>query len=85
MLFIDFSHLAITSERDVQRIKAEVERYVKLLGRKVYTIVNYNGCTIDPAVAETYARMVDVLVERFCLGLTQYGMDHLPRTAWEIA
>jgi propionate CoA-transferase len=63
MLFIDFRQLAIRSERDIQRIKAEVERRVKPLGHKVYAMVNSRGCTIDPVVLNRYRRMIESLEE----------------------
>jgi propionate CoA-transferase len=59
MLFLDFSQLAIISERDVQRIKTEVESHVKSLQRPVHAIVNYSGCSIESAALESYGRMVD--------------------------
>jgi propionate CoA-transferase len=59
MLFLDFSQLAIISERDVQRIKTEVEGHVKSLQRPVHAIVNYSGCSIESAALESYGRMVD--------------------------
>ena len=59
MLFLDFSQLAIISERDVQRIKTEVESHVKPFERPVHVIVNYSGCSIESAALESYGRMVD--------------------------
>ena len=59
MLFLDFSQLAIINERDVQRIKTEVESHVKPFERPVHAIVNYSGCSIESAALESYGRMVD--------------------------
>jgi propionate CoA-transferase len=75
MLFIDFRQLTITSERDVARIRAEVERRVQPLGHKVYAIVNYRDCRIEPAVQASYLRMVEALEERCYLGVTRYGLS----------
>ena len=77
MLFIDFRQLTIKSERDVDRIKAEVERRVRPLGHSVYAIVNYRGCRIDPAVFDSYRRMVEGLEADCYLGVTRYGMSNL--------
>ena len=68
MLFIDFRQLTIASERDIERIKAEVERRVRPLGHKVYAIVNYRGCRIEPAVPTSYRRMVEALEEQLLPG-----------------
>jgi propionate CoA-transferase len=75
MLFIDFRQLTVESNRDIERIKAEVERRVQPLGRRVYAIVNYRGCRIDPAVLDSYRRMVEALEESCYLGVTRYGMS----------
>jgi propionate CoA-transferase len=75
MLFIDLRQLAIKSERDIERIKAEVERRVRQLGHAVYAIVNYRGCKIDPSVLASYRRMVETLEASCYLGVTRYGMS----------
>src|SRR5262249_33767113 len=73
MLFVDFRQLTIATDRDVERIKAEVERHIGTLGHKVYAIVNYRGCKIAPAVGGRYRRMVEALETRCYLGVTLYG------------
>jgi len=75
MLFVDFRQLTIETDRDVERIKAEVERRIGSLGHKVYAIVNYRGCRIEPAVAASYGRMVEALETRCYLGVTRYGVS----------
>jgi propionate CoA-transferase len=85
MLFIDFRRFAITTEADVARIKAEVERRVKDLGHGVFAIINYRGCRIDPGVLDSYRRMVAALEASCYLGVTRYGMSGrlVPGTANE--
>jgi len=73
MLFIDFRQLAINSRDDIERIKVEVERRVRPLGHRVYAIVNYRGCSIDPAILDSYQRMVEGLEETCYLDVTRYG------------
>jgi propionate CoA-transferase len=73
MLFVDFRQLTITTDRDVERIKAEVERHIGALGHKVYAIVNYRDCKIAPAIGASYRRMVEALETRCYLGVTRYG------------
>jgi propionate CoA-transferase len=75
MLFIDLRQLAIRSERDIERIKAEVEGRVRPLGHPVYAIVNYRGCRIDPSVLGSYRRMVESLEASCYLGVTRYGLS----------
>ena len=76
MLFLDFRELAIKSECDVQRLKAEVDSHVKPFDRPVHAIVNYSGCTIGSAALESYGRMVDSLVASCDLGLIPYGIPN---------
>jgi propionate CoA-transferase len=73
VLFVNFERLRIRSERDVARIRSEVEKRVRPLGRKVYAIVNYTNCVIEPTVFETYGKMVKGLAETCYLGVTRYG------------
>jgi propionate CoA-transferase len=73
MLFVDFRRLTIATDRDVERIKAEVERHIGALGHKVYAIVNYRDCKIAPVVGASYRRMVEALETRCYLGVTRYG------------
>jgi len=89
MLFVDFRQLTIATERDVERIKAEVERRIGSLGHKVYAIVNYRDCRIDPAVEASYRRMVETLEACCYLGVTRYGVSDVldvhggnPRRPW---
>jgi propionate CoA-transferase len=77
MLFIDFRQLTIASERDIACIQAAVERRIGPLGHKVYAIVNYRDCRIEPAVQASYRRMVEALEERCYLGVTRYGLSDI--------
>ncbi len=82
MLFIDLRQLAIKSERDVERLRAEVERRVKPLGHGVYAIVNYRGCRIDPGARASYRRMIAELEANCYLGVTRYGMSGKLGPVW---
>ena len=74
MLFMNFERLRIGSERDVARIRHEVEKRVLPLGRKVYAIVSYNGCIIEDAVLASYLDMVEALSRSCYLDVTRYGL-----------
>jgi len=79
VLFVNFERLSIRTDRDVARIRAEVEKRVKPLGHKVYAIVNYNNCAIDPSVFDAYSQMVGALVESYYLDVTRYGTSSFLR------
>ncbi len=71
MLFINFESLYIRSSNDISRIRKTVEGILKPLGRKVYTIVNYDNFNILPELVNEYADMVkDVL--QYYEGVTRY-------------
>ena len=59
----------------MERIKAEVERHIGKLGHKVYAIVNYRDCRIEPGVQASYRGMVEALQDRCYLGVTRYGLS----------
>jgi propionate CoA-transferase len=59
MLFLDFSQLAIISERDVQRIKTEVESHVKSLQTSGPRHRQLQRLQYESAALESYGRMVD--------------------------
>ena len=80
MLFIDFRQLAIETRRDIERVKSEVEKRVRPLGHKVYAIIDYRGSMIDPAVFDSYCRMIDELETNCCLAVTRYGGGGPPNT-----
>jgi propionate CoA-transferase len=79
MLFVDLRQLSIGCAHDIARIREEVERRVRPLGHRVYAIVNYRGCSIDPSMLDSYCRMVRHLEESCYLSVTRYGADGLSR------
>jgi len=82
MLFIDFRNLVIKTEGDIAQLKAEVEKRVQPLGHRVYALVNYRGCKLDPALRKSYRQMVQNLEESYYIEVTRYGASRLlPGTA----
>jgi propionate CoA-transferase len=49
------------------------------LGKKVYTIVNYDHFTIHPELLDDYTEMVKGLVDRFYSGVTRYTTSAFSR------
>jgi propionate CoA-transferase len=58
--------------QDVEDIREAVERIVVPLGKRVYTIVNYDNFTISPDVLDAYTEAVKYLVDRHYSGVTRY-------------
>ncbi len=72
LFFVNFEGYAIQSSQDVQAVKEAVERIVKPLGKRVYTIVNYDNFTIMPDIVDEYTDMVKHLVDHYYSGVTRY-------------
>jgi len=71
-LFINFERLRVRTPEDVEAIRAEVERRVAPLGKRVYAIVNYERFEIEPDVLDAWSAMVKDLVDRYYWGVTRY-------------
>ncbi len=73
ILFLNFERLTVRTAADVEAIRAAIERRLAALGRKVYSILNYDHFDLAPEVAETYAAMVRALVDTHYYGVTRYS------------
>ena len=72
LFFVNFEGFSIQSSQDVQAVKDAVERIVSPIGKKVYTIVNYDNFTIMPDIVDEYTIMVKHLVDHYYSGVTRY-------------
>jgi propionate CoA-transferase len=72
LFFVNFEGFAIRSEDTIAQIEAAVTQTLSPVGRKVYTIVNYDNFEILPELVEPYSDMVKRVVERFYTGVTRY-------------
>jgi propionate CoA-transferase len=72
ILFLNFERLTVKTSADVKAIHAEIERRLKVIGHKVYGIVNYDHFDLDPQVEDEYAAMVKSLVQDYYFGVSRY-------------
>jgi propionate CoA-transferase len=72
LFFVNFEGFSVNSHALVEQIRAAVERVLKPIGRKVYTIVNYDNFSILPELVDEYTDMVKYLVDRYYTGVTRY-------------
>ena len=72
LFFVNFEGFSVTNSQDVQEVKEAVEKIVSQVGKKVYTIVNYDNFNILPDIVDEYTDMVKVLVERYYSGVSRY-------------
>ena len=71
LFFVNFENLFVRSSEQIEKIQEIVERIVSPLGKKVYTIVNYDNFNIVPELVEKYSEMVKYVM-RFYEKVTRY-------------
>jgi len=79
IFFINFERLDIRTPQDIADVRAEVEKNLAPIGRKVYAIVNYDGFSIVPELVDAYSAMVKDLVARFYTRVTRYTTSNFLR------
>ena len=79
IFFINFERLAIRRPQDIADVRAEVEKNLGPLGRKVYAIVNYDGFEIMPELVDAWTAMVQYLMERYYTRVTRYTTSNFLR------
>jgi propionate CoA-transferase len=72
LFFVNFEGYSVKSSQQVQEIQEAVERILSPLGKRVYTIVNYDNFNIAPDLVEEYTGMVKNVVDRFYTGVSRY-------------
>ncbi len=79
IFFINFERLDIRRAQDIADVRAEVEKNLAPIGRKVYAIVNYDGFTIVPELVDAWSAMVQYLMERYYTRVTRYTTSNFLR------
>jgi propionate CoA-transferase len=69
--YVNFENLYVKSSEQIQRIQKHTEKTLKPLGKKVFTIVNYDNFNILPELVEEYAEMVKYVMQ-FYEKVTRY-------------
>ncbi|MBF0468524.1 MAG: acyl CoA:acetate/3-ketoacid CoA transferase [Desulfamplus sp.] len=72
LFFVNFEGFSIQTRDEIIQVKEAVERIVRPLGKKVYTIVNYDNFYINPEIIDEYTLMVKDLVENLYECVTRY-------------
>jgi propionate CoA-transferase len=73
LLFINFEGLAVDQPLDIADIEHHLNALLEPLGERVAVVVNYDNCSIAPALIDDYSAMVKRLTERFYSRVTRYG------------
>ena len=72
LFFVNLEGFSVKDNRTVGNIRDSVEKILKPVGHKVYTIVNYDNFSILPELVDEYTDMVKYLVENYYSGVTRY-------------
>jgi propionate CoA-transferase len=62
----------VRSVEQVEAVRAQVADLVGPLGRKVEAVIDYDGCSIDPVVAEAWFDMARDVQSRFYAKASRY-------------
>jgi len=71
LFFVNFENFYVRTSEEIQKIKETVERMLRPLGKKVFTIVNYDNFNIVPELVDEYSDMVKYVMQ-FYEGVTRY-------------
>ncbi len=72
LFFVNFEGYKIRTQEDIEKVEEMVAGILSPLGRKVYTVVNYDNFDILPELVDEYTDMVKRLVDRYYTGVTRY-------------
>ncbi len=71
-VFMNFAGMRVRTRDDLDRIKRAVDALLGPLGRKVYSIVNYDSFQADREVLDSYMDLVHYVEKRYYLGVSRY-------------
>ena len=72
LFFVNFEGHKIRNSKDIKAIEEMVTTICSPLGKKVYTIVNYDHFDIMPELVDEYTDMVKRVVKKYYSGVTRY-------------
>ncbi len=72
LFFVNFEGLYIRTPEEVEKIHSLVEKILAPVGKKVYTIVNYDNFNIAPDLVDIYTDAVKHLVDHYYAEVTRY-------------
>ncbi len=71
-VFMNFAGMRVRNADDIQRIKDAVDGLLEPLGKRVYSIVNYDSFAADDDALDGYMDLVRYVENRYYLGVTRY-------------
>ncbi len=70
--FVNFEALAISNRQEIAEIRERIEAMLKPLGKKVFTIVNYDNFYIRPDLEEEYTELIRFLMDNYYEKATRF-------------
>ena len=72
LLFLNLEGMVLRTRDDVDRWRRVLDERLMPIGRRVIAVVNYDGFTVDPAVADTYAALVRYIDTHYYAAVSRY-------------
>ena len=71
-LFLDFAGMRVRNEADLAAIKKAVDSTLEPLGKRVYSIVNYDRFMADDDIISEYLDLVKYVEDKYYLSVSRY-------------
>ena len=71
-LFLNFAGMRVRNEADLAAIKEAVDRTLEPLGKRVYSIVNYERFVADDDIMDKYMDLVKYVEEKYYISVARY-------------
>lgn len=71
-IFINLAGMRVRNEEDLQRIKEAVDGILEPLGKRVYSIVNYDSFEADPDIIDKYMDLVQYVDQKYYINVSRY-------------
>ncbi len=71
-VFMNFAGMRVRNADDIERIKDAVDDLLEPLGKRVYSIVNYDSFATDDDALDGYMDLVRYVENRYYLGVSRY-------------
>ncbi len=79
LFFVNFEGYQVKSSEQIKIIDATVRKILEPVGKRVYTIVNYDNFNILPDLIDEYIEMVKGIVEDLYIHTTRYSTSAFAR------
>lgn len=71
-VFLDYSGMRVRTAEDLHDIKEAVDNLLEPLGKRVYSIVNYERLEADPEIMPKYLDLVKYVEDKYYLRVSRY-------------